>query len=336
MGQGAGIESESLPDLVRKAGLCSERESLSVVTLGGGVSCDVLLVKSRRGAWIVKQALPQLRVKDEWLADRKRAYAETACLRTIRSLVSGHPAPEVLFEDREDFACVLEYAGDGNRTWKQDLMSGVVDRKVTDRVAALLSEIHSKTFVDTKVREEFGDDSNFHQLRLLPYLTTAAMRNTNVKSQLEEVVSFLAGKKLCLVHGDFSPKNILLLPDGRIWVIDCEVAHFGNPVFDLAFCTNHLILKAVHLASPPHLAEARRLWSVYWSTSRFRNLEGQGVRTLAALMLARVDGKSPVEYLDERERAVVRGVSRQLVKDREETFSDLIQRVTEQTGIIGA
>jgi aminoglycoside phosphotransferase (APT) family kinase protein len=290
------------------------------------------LVKTKQGAWVVKQALPQLRVRDLWLADRKRILAEVACLRLFHDQIGGHPAPAVIFEDRENFACVLEYAGDGSRNWKQDLLSGVVDPKVTRRVASILAELHSQTLESEDVRKRFADDTNFHQLRLDPYLVTTAIHHPDIKEQLDEVTAFLATEKYCLVHGDFSPKNILLLPDGRVWVIDCEVAHYGNPVFDIAFCANHLILKAIHLNSPAHIEGARSLWSTYWSGITMTHLEGEAVRTLAALMLARIDGKSPVEYLTEQERQEVRNISRILIKEREEAFDAVIRTVGNQVG----
>jgi aminoglycoside phosphotransferase (APT) family kinase protein len=124
--------------------------------------------------------------------------------------------------------------------------------------------------------------------------------------RIETAIEPLLSVRRCLVHGDYSPKNLLLLPDGRIWVLDCEVAHFGNPAFDIAFCTNHLLLKSIHLKSPAHLREAGRLWRSYWTQVALPDgaeRERDAVRTLAMLMLARVDGKSPVEYLtDEGKR----------------------------------
>jgi aminoglycoside phosphotransferase (APT) family kinase protein len=330
MDQGAESNLWSLGELVRRAGLISENQRIEVEAFTGGVSCIVVLVRTKQEAWVVKQALPQLRVKDLWLADRNRIFAEVACLRLIHDRISGHPAPTVFYEDGEDFACVLEYAGDGSRNWKQDLLSGVVDSTVTRRVASVLTEFHSKTQGDEGVKKRFWDNTNFHQLRLDAYLTTTAIRHPALKPQLDEVSSFLAEERICLVHGDFSPKNILLLPDGRLWVIDCEVAHYGNPVFDIAFCTNHLILKSIHLDSLPHLEEARSLWSTYWSEMRFAHLEGEAVRALTALMLARIDGKSPVEYLTEQERRAVRSISQSLIGARDESFATLTGLVSDR------
>ena len=58
-----------------------------------------------------------------------------------------------------------------------------------------------------------------------------------------------------LVHGDFSPKNLLVSGD-RLVIIDCEVAWYGDPAFDLAFLLNHLCLKALYHA-PAHGADLR-------------------------------------------------------------------------------
>ena len=326
-------DSKSMLELIRSMGLCSEDEAPNVSMLGGGVSNVVARVEAEGGTWVVKQALPRLRVLDEWVADRARIFSETACLKLIRETVRGHPAPAVLSEDKANYACVLEYAGDGTRTWKRDLLGGHIDRNVTRQVAAILSEFHSKTRGKDNLRIQFGGGSNFSQLRLDPYLATVVRRHPFIGPQIDEITSFLSERKICVVHGDFSPKNILLLPDGRIWVIDCEVAHYGNPAFDIAFCVNHIVLKAVHLGSLPHMEEARALWSSYWAGSGFANLQGEAVRTLAALLLARIDGKSPVEYLTELERDRMRSIALSLIMEREESFAGLIEKVSESAGI---
>lgn len=329
---GLNVEANlgSLAALVREVGLSEEGETPDIKILGGGISNLVAVVRTRQGTWVFKQALAQLRVKDEWLAERSRIYAEVACLRVLHDLVRGSPAPSVVREDRKSFACVLEYAGDNSHTWKRDLLSGLLIPSVTSKVASILSEFHSATWEKDDLRSQFGDVSNFAQLRLDPYLATVARRHLDIKPQIDEVSRFLVEERLCVVHGDFSPKNILLLPDGRIWVIDCEAAHYGNPVFDVAFCANHLLLKATHLKSIAHLKEAERLWSTYWVAMKSERLERQAVRTLTALMLARVDGKSPAEYLDNEDRMRIRRISRELIMSREDTFINVIGKVSRE------
>ncbi|MEM4296984.1 MAG: aminoglycoside phosphotransferase family protein [Nitrososphaerota archaeon] len=299
--------------------------------LGGGVSCLVFLASTSRGMWVVKKALPKLMVRDEWVADRGRIFRETGCLRVIRELVDRDAAPEVILEDRIRYACVLEY-GDGGVTWKELLMRGVIDPSVTVRVASILVRLHQKTRGVERLAAEFGDDTNFVQLRIDPYITHVAGKHLDIAAKLTHVAELLRRCKVCLVHGDYSPKNILLLPDGRIWILDCEPAHFGNPVFDIAFCTNHLILKSIHLRSAAHLEEGQRLWRIYWNEAGWDNAmewEEEAVKVLATLLLARVDGKSPVEYLSEDNRGMVRRLSKKLIADSVDDFGELIIRVKE-------
>jgi 5-methylthioribose kinase len=310
-------------------GLCGPDEVPVVSALGGGVSNIVAKVEAREGTWVVKQALGQLRVKDEWLADRSRIAREVACLKLFRNLSEMRPAPLVVGEDLRDFACALEYGGDDSRTWKKDLLSGVVDPKVTHRVADILVRFQLSTSGKEDIKALFGNSTNFVQLRIEPYLSISANRNPEIAAQIEEVSNFLLAVKVSLVHGDFSPKNVLLLADGRLWILDCEVAHYGNPVFDIAFCTNHLMLKSVHLKSRRHFDEARALWTSYWNRVTWNDLEGEGVRTLAALMLARVDGKSPVEYLTPHEEERIRETSCALIKNREEDFEELARSLSD-------
>lgn len=297
--------------------------------LGGGVSCHVVLVTSSKGKWVVKKALPRLMVKDEWLADRWRIFRETGCLKVIRELVDKNAAPRVLLEDRESYSCVLEY-GEGGVTWKKLLMDGVVDNEVTIRVASILAKIHTKTSNRSEIVSDFWDDTNFIQLRIDPYINHLAKKHLDIAPHLYKISQILTSRKLSLVHGDYSPKNILILPDSRIWVLDCEPAHYGNPVFDIAFCTNHLVLKAIHLNSEAHLNAAKLLWKVYWSTARWENfhtLEEEATLTLTAHMLARIDGKSPVEYLNEEKRAKVRILSKNMIIKAVNEFEKLCEEV---------
>ena len=313
---------QAVEQLVRRR-LPPTDAAVRLAVLGGGVSNLVVKVQVGDEAFVVKQALGQLRVQDEWVADRSRILREAACLRALRQFVGTDVAPQVLWEDRDHFACALECAPNGSRTWKQDLLSGTVDPTVTERVAHTLARLHWATCDRPQVQRDFGDLSNFVELRIDPYFVTIAQRHPDLKAPIEAATAPLLTVRRCLVHGDYSPKNLLLLPDGRLWVLDCEVAHYGNPAFDIAFCTNHLLLKAIHLRSLKHLNEAVRLWSVYWSEVGLpdrTDRERDAVRTLAALMLARVDGKSPVEYLTDEGRQTVRWIARQLIADGTDHF----------------
>lgn len=301
---------------------------MTLKVLGGGVSNLVVKVEtSNGGTFVLKSSLPKLRVNEDWFADRSRIVREVACLRVIAKYVGQEFVPKVLREDPANYACALECAPDNTLTWKKDLLEGRIDPRITEIVALFLTRFHGKTHENEEVRREFEDQSNFIQLRINPYIVRILERYADLKEPLDEIIAGLLSEKLCLVHGDFSPKNILLLPDGRVWMIDCEVAHYGNPAFDVAFCANHLLLKAIHLSSLSHLEEARRFWVDYWRDSQWSGQEQFTVKVLGSLLLARVDGKSPAEYLTEKDREKVRKLSREFVSTRLDDFEELTQTV---------
>ena len=128
----------------------------------------------------------------------------------------------------------------------------------------------------------------------------------------------IAAARIALMHGDVSPKNILCGPNGPVF-LDAETACYGDPAFDLAFCLNHLLLKCVwhpqwtdaYLRSFTALKNAY-LDAVDWEARRA--IDARTARLLPALLLARIDGKSPVEYLTaERKRNFVRRAAKTLL-----------------------
>jgi 5-methylthioribose kinase len=111
-----------------------------------------------------------------------------------------------------------------------------------------------------------------------------------------------------LVHGDYSPKNVLIR-EGTLVLLDHEVIHFGDPAFDLGFSLTHFLSKAHHLPGMREgFADAAKF---YWATYRevveelpwAADIEERAVRHTLGCLLARVAGRSPLEYLDEGELA---------------------------------
>ena len=130
-----------------------------------------------------------------------------------------------------------------------------------------------------------------------------------------------------LVHGDVSPKNILIGRRGPVF-LDAECAWYGDPAFDLAFCLNHLLLKCLwnRRAASRFLAcfdaPGRDLSRAASTGRRATTLEARAARLLPALLLARIDGKSPVEYITaESDKGRVRRIARALVAQRRSTGS---------------
>lgn len=310
-------------------GLAEASEAVRATPLTGGVSSGIYRVDLRSGSFCVKQALPQLKVAKVWKVPVERVFFEIAYLRTVASIVPGH-VPRVLGQDDASKSFVMEFLGADHRNWKAELLAGRVDPQVARAVGDVLGRIHAATADDAQLARRFATDDNFFAIRLEPYLEETARVHPALAEQLQAVVRRTAGTRRVLVHGDVSPKNILLGPAGPV-LLDAECAWFGDPAFDLAFCLNHFLLKTAHLPAQGGqlLAAFRAFLAAYWPHVRWEavaDLERRVVTLLPGLTLARIDGKSPVEYLGEPQRISVREAAIALLRDPPSSLSQLADR----------
>jgi 5-methylthioribose kinase len=316
-------------------------ELLAVRELTGGVSNVVLLVEvpQRGERFVLKQARRQLRVPEEWLCPVERIWREVEVLRICGELLrtgnvhfsdlSETPlevaVPQLLWEDRDNYVYAMTAAPPGNRTWKEILLAGEVSQSIGIARACgkLLAELHAASWHDEAIAERLSDRTYFEQLRLDPYYRQVARVHPDLRPELEGLIDSVWQHRRCLVHGDFSPKNLLVSP-GEVLLIDFEVGHFGDPAFDLGFFLTHLVLKCIW-AGERH-DEYLRLITQFWEAYRTRlelrvasaevaDLQKRMLLNLAGCLLARVDGKSRVEYLSPPAQDKVRGIARRwLVK----------------------
>lgn len=289
--------------------------------LGGGVSNVVVRVQPPDGnaALVIKQSLPKLRVEEDWFADRERIYRERAGIDWLSNALPHGAIPQVVHEDRDNFLFVMTAAPGNGVNWKDALLAGDIDVAVAGQVGSLLGIMHrSSCCVGENVPAElqpFADLDCFVQLRIDPYHRATATAHPDLADAIEEQAQRMLaprGGRRTLVHGDYSPKNVIVNgsgPAAQVFLLDFEVVHLGNPVFDLAFMLNHFTLKAIHR---PELAErynaaARSFWQAYLDAAgdvagEPARLERDTVAQLGPLLLARIDGKSPVEYITDHER----------------------------------
>ena len=266
----------------------------------------------------MKRALPRLRVAQLWEAPVERNRYERLWLQAAAAAAPG-AAPRIVAWDDERGLFAMEYLD--FPVWKSELRSGNADPAFAARVGSALAAIHGATAGREDVRRQFATDAIFYAIRLEPYLVATAARHPDLKKKLLDLVERTAATRKSLVHGDVSPKNILVggeRPARFPVFLDAECAWYGDPAFDLAFCLNHLFLKCVWV--PPSRSAflecfdalcGAYLAQVGWESAAA--LEQRTATLLPGLLLARVDGKSPVEYLDEPQRVQVRRIARDLV-----------------------
>lgn len=289
-------------------------ELREVRALGGGVASDIARVALGDRALCVKFALPKLKVAADWHAPVHRSRAEYAWLSVAGAVTPG-AAPRLHgYCEAEGGFAMEAIEGPGVYLWKAALLSGEPDRGEAARVGHALGRVHAASARPGFERAPFRNRDDFRALRIEPYLFHTAHRHPDLADRLRALACGLYGSETALVHGDVSPKNVLIR-DGAPVLLDAECATMGDPAFDAAFCLNHLVLKAMHrpAAASSLLSQARRFWEAYAAFVHWEPpsaVEARAAALLPALMLARVDGKSPVEYLGEIERARARALAR--------------------------
>ena len=309
-------------DLLRADGVVRHCES-RLVPLTGGVSSEIYLVEDGDDRFVVKRALAKLKVAAEWFADVGRNAHEREFIRYVsRFLPTAVPALRESPEGRDYFA--MEFLGDGFQNWKQLLLKGEASVEHAAQAGELIAVIHRQSAGDEEAKCLFDTTANFIQLRIEPYLLATGVKHPDLQPLFEAEAARLAATRECLVHGDFSPKNILV-NGGRMVLLDCEVAWYGDPAFDLAFLLNHFFLKALLHApqEPGFRSMISAFWTAYQTTRRTPELGARVAHLLLMLMLARVDGKSPVEYLDAPRQELVRDFVRTQLQAAHRSVSDL-------------
>ncbi len=298
--------SRDFLDALRRDSVLRHPEA-KLTPLTGGVSSEIFRVDDGEDAFVVKRSLARLRVDDEWIADINRNRYEQMYIKYVSQfLPRAVPSLRPGADDHGYFA--MELLGPEFGSWKQMLLRGEVRIEDAVLAATILGKIHAASAANTEVARQFDTTANFKQLRIEPYLLTTGSRHPELQPFFEIEAQRLASTRLCLVHGDFSPKNIMISPS-RMVLLDCEVAWYGDPAFDVAFLLTHLLLKGLYHA-PLQLGldeMCRAFWHRYveeiGGAIDPRELERRTAPLLLMLLLARIDGKSPVEYLSDHRQA---------------------------------
>ncbi len=301
------LTEETVVTYLIDKGVIAKGEQAEVEVLTGGVSNVVLAITTTDKKLVLKQALAELKVAEKWEADQRRAIVEANAISLFHKL-SPNQVPNLVFLDPERFVLILDRVPVGSTVWKSDLLAGVINPDVAGVLGKTLAQWHNFGETDKEARLQFMEDSLFEQLRIDPFYRFVAAKNVRIKPEINKLIDELEGDKTTIVHGDFSPKNIMVGMDEQVYILDFEVTHVGNPVFDLAFLLAHLLCKLFRtdeaLEEKLLIASAERFVSAY---AGVREISQSLSLHTALIALARVEGKSPVNYLNE-------GKQNQLVK----------------------
>jgi aminoglycoside phosphotransferase (APT) family kinase protein len=321
-------ETAQITASLGRMGLIDDGETPRLVPLAGGISSLIVRAETARGALCVKRALPQLKVSVEWKVPIDRNSAEVGWMRIAERVAPGS-VPAILGEDAAGKAFAMAFLDPADHpVWKTQLLDGQADTATAAAVASVLSRVHNACAGDPEIARDFANDDNFHAIRLDPYFGATAEVHTDLALQLHALIARTAATRLTLVHGDVSPKNILVGPNGPL-LLDAECAWYGDPAFDLAFCLTHFCLKCVWRppTTPAYLDcfdafAAGNLGHVGWEPAAA--LEERTAALLAGMLLARIDGKSKVEYITEdADRNRVRRLARRFIAEPTARLADI-------------
>jgi tRNA A-37 threonylcarbamoyl transferase component Bud32 len=322
---------------LRSTGRVPAKDHITVQRLAGGVSNRTMLVACNSGPrWVIKQALAKLRVAVDWFADPVRVHREALAMRWLNQVLPAGSVPALVFEDPEQHLLAMECVPEPHNNWKMLLLAQRFDSEHVRQFGALLGTIHRQGCVEgAAVPSELSDKSLFEALRLEPYYRYTAEQVPEAGSFLRALVERTRSRHDTFVHGDFSPKNILV-HHGRLVLLDHEVAHVGDPAFDVGFALAHLLSKAHYRVDQrdEFAVAADYFWRIYWQTRGTvpwqEDLAGRVAQHTLACLLSRVEGRSPLEYFQDSHRARQRQAVLALLTRPPQTVSDLIPAFLER------
>jgi len=319
---------ETLKQYLLDRGISKADDDCRIDYCGGGVSGTVAFVQINGRDMIIKQALAKLKVAEDWQCDPNRMQIEMKSNDIYHKLVPDN-APEVYFYDHDNYILGRAAAPEHCVMWKSDLLGGILDFDVAKKVIYSLVTVHNECSRDKQAAEDFADKAIFYDLRIAPYIEFILKKHPQLTDFTKPIIAELMDSAITLIHGDFSPKNIML-DKRKVYIMDFEVAHYGHPSFDLAFFSTHFVLKSVknRQFGAVYLDMLNYMLGIYFDRVDCMDktaLENSYVRLLSLIMIARVDGKSPAEYLtDDGDKELMRSMAFEIINRNVTTIKDML------------
>jgi 5-methylthioribose kinase len=278
------LDDSTLPDYLRARGIAAAGDEIVVEPTGDGNINWVrrARVSGRDASWVVKQARPTLERFPEYRASTERIVFEERYFALARPLDVRGVCPRVVSFDEAGRVLVLEDLGDAERL-DHLLARGADARPALRDVAELLAAVHGATR-DPALAARFRNDDMRHlhgehvfrlpfaanDFPLEPPLRARAARvwQDGEDGELAAIAATAYARYLeprgALLHGDVQSGNVLVLRDGRAKLLDAEIAHVGDPAFDVGLLLAHVLLPGLARdALVPAAEVAAETWAAY-------------------------------------------------------------------------
>jgi 5-methylthioribose kinase len=323
------VTAETAAEYLRETNRVPPHSSIHVRELGGGVSNIVLRVDADgQPPLVLKQSRERLRTQAEWLSRLDRIWIEHSAIELLARILPEGTVPAILFTDRENYLFAMTCAPEDSVVWKAELLAGETRADVARQAGTILGMIHQRTSGHPALTAQFADTSVFDQLRIDPFYRRVAQVHPDLECDLADLIASMAAvSEKTFVHADFSPKNILVHRRG-LMLVDFETAHAGDPAFDLGFFLSHLLLKAfrAQAGAPAYFDLTRSFWVAYRAQAGSDQARvARAVRHAAGCALARIDGKSPVDYRGDLNVQAVRRFACASIRDAPPDWEALLE-----------
>jgi 5-methylthioribose kinase len=319
---------KNIRDFLISMGLLKVDEDVLLQEIYGGVSSTIIMIVRKREKLILKQALKWFKIEKEISVPLDRNLCEQDCIDLMNSFLAPGIVPEIRFRDRGNYLFIMTCAQDGSRQWKEILLEGKVDLTIATRIGQVLAKIHNHTAYNKEIEEKFRGNSIYILGRIDPCYREIQRLIPELRIAMQKIIDETISRQEALCTADFNPKNTLV-KGKKIMLVDHEGAHYGDPSFDIGLFLAHIFLKSVHnwKLKNAYFNLARSFWNAYSSEISvwlLEDFERRVVQHIAAMMLARVIGKLPVEYLGEKDKVVVQSVSKEAILRSVSRISDLM------------
>lgn len=322
-------DKNSLQIFLQDLGKIEPHERCAMQILKGGVSNKTVLFTREKGEqWVIKQALSKLRVAQDWYCGPERLKIEFEGMKWLTEVLPEGYVPQPVFYNEANHVLAMKAVPQSHDNLKSLLFNGEIELEWISNLGNILGTIHMSGRDSVEAKSLFGDRSFFLTLRLEAYYQFTSNHLPQSKRFFDDLITKTLSIRQTVVHGDFSPKNILVRND-KIILLDHEVMHYGDPAFDIGFCLCHFLSKANHFDSfrGKLIQAAHVFWKSYIKiyNDADKQVEKRAVCHTIGCLLARIKGRSPLEYLNEKKQQRQIKVGLELLDHNISSIPELIE-----------